>query len=154
MNIMISYHRLVRTFLRPIFGFFWRYPVIMLMWTPPVVVIHQVITDIPFRLPHAHISHSRNPLRFKTSEQPLHRGVIPTVATPTHALGHAIAPQSLPKCPAAISAALVGVKQYTRWATSLLIGHLQRFDCQLCTGLSDIAQPTTRRVWRSRTTAR
>lgn len=29
--------------------------VIVLMWTPPVVVIHQVLADIPFRLPQAHV---------------------------------------------------------------------------------------------------
>lgn len=38
------------------------------MWSPPVVVIHQVVADIPLRFPQA------------------------------HALGHAIAPQPLPKC--------------------------------------------------------
>lgn len=38
------------------------------MWSPPVVVINQVVADIPLRFPQA------------------------------HALGHAIAPQPLPKC--------------------------------------------------------
>ncbi|VFB09606.1 Protein of uncharacterised function (DUF2699) [Aeromonas salmonicida] len=47
-------------------------------------------------------------------------------------MGHAIAPQSLAECPTAILTALVGVKQHTRGATSLLIDHLQRFDCQFC----------------------
>lgn len=88
------------------------------MWAPPVVEIHQVINDNPFRLQHARVSHSWNPLRFKTSEQTFHRGVMPTVATPTNALGHAIVSQSLPKCPTAILAALVGVKQLTKEAIS------------------------------------
>ncbi len=57
---------------------------------------------------------------------------IPAVSTSTHTLGHAIAPHSLPKCTAAILAALVGVKQHTAWATPQLIGHLQCFDGQLC----------------------
>lgn len=47
-------------------------------------------------------------LRFQVPEQPIHRHVVPAVATSTHALGHAIAPQPLPK------------------------RHLERFHGQLC----------------------
>lgn len=48
---------------KPLFGFCWRYPIIVLLWVPPVVIIHQRVANIPLRFP------------------------------PTHALGHAIAPQ-------------------------------------------------------------
>lgn len=118
------------------------------MWMPPVVVIHQVTTDIPLCFPQVHVSRGRQPLRLQAPEQPLHRCIVPAVSTPAHTLGHAIAPQSLPKCPAAILTALVGVKQHTGWATPLLISHLQCSDCQLCIRLArhhpdvgDIATP-------------
>ena len=45
------------------------------MWTPPVVVIHPVVTDILLRFPQAHVSRCREPLSLQTPEQPLHRGV-------------------------------------------------------------------------------
>lgn len=100
------------------------------MWSPPVVVIHQVVADIPFRFPQTHVTRRRKPLRLQTPEQPLHRRIVPAVATPTHALGHAITPQPLPKYPAAVLAALVGVKQHARRAAPLLIRYVERFHGQ------------------------
>lgn len=101
------------------------------MRAQPVVVIHQVVADIPLGFPQAHVPRGRKPFRLEAPEQPLHRRVIPAVATPTHALGHAIAPQPLPKYPAAVLAALVGVKQHARRAAPLLIRHVERFHDQL-----------------------
>lgn len=84
----------------------------MLMWRPPVAVTHQVIPDIPLRFPQAHVARGRKLLRLQAPEQSLHRRIVPAVATQTHALGHAIAAQPLPKCTAALLTALVVVKPH------------------------------------------
>ncbi len=81
------------------------------MWTPPVVVIHQVETDILHRFLQAHVSRCRELLSLQIPEQPLHRG-IPSSCHVDSCSGHAIAPQPLPKRTAAILAALSGVKQH------------------------------------------
>ncbi len=86
----------------------------VLIWMA-LVVIHQVIIDILLHFPQAHVSHNREPFRFKTSELSFYRGVIPAVTTKTHALEYAITTQPLPKYLAAILATLDVIKKSSRY---------------------------------------
>ena len=103
----------------------------MLMWATPVVVIHQVIADIPFCILKTHVSRCRDPLRFQASEQPLHWGIIPAVTPSTHALGDPVAPQPLSELTTGVLATLVTVKQDIAGTASLLICHVQGLNSQV-----------------------
>ena len=103
----------------------------MLVWTPPVVVIHQVVADISFGLLETHVSRCWDPLRFQASEQPLHWGIIPAVTPSTHALGDPVAPQPLSELTTGVLATLVTVKQDIAGTASLLVCHVQGFNSQV-----------------------
>ena len=72
----------------------------------PVVIVHQIATNIFFGLRQIPISHGRYPLGFQTPEQSLHRCVVPAVATSAHALCHSIAPEPLTELAAGVLTAL------------------------------------------------
>lgn len=103
----------------------------MLMGASPVVVVHQVVADVPFCFLEIQISRLWDPFCLQASEYPLHGGVIPAVAATAHALGYPITPQPLPKFPTGILATLIAVKQHSPWAASLLISHIKGFHHQI-----------------------
>src|SRR5690554_6006611 len=97
----------------------------------PVVVVHQIATNIFLGLRQIPISEGRYPLRFQTSEQPLHRGIVPAIATPAHALGHSIAPEPLTELATGILTSLIRVEHNFLWLTALFPGVVQSFDDQI-----------------------
>src|SRR3569833_1837407 len=88
----------------------------------PVVPVHQIMADIPMCLLSAGITETRNPFRFEAAKQPLHRRIVPAIATSAHALLHAITPKQQTKRAAEILDALIRMKQDTRWSASLFVG--------------------------------
>src|SRR5690606_4233169 len=90
----------------------------------PVVVVHQIATNIFFGLRQIPISEGRYPFRFQTPEQPLHRRVVPAVATSAHALCHSIAPEPLTELSTGILASLIRVEHDFFWLTTLFPGVL------------------------------
>lgn len=65
------------------------------MGSYPVVMIHQVLANVSLSLLSGQVARDRYPLCFQAAKHPLHRRIIPAVASAAHALAHAVAPQSL-----------------------------------------------------------
>src|SRR5690606_4383607 len=97
----------------------------------PVVVVHQIATNIFLGLKQIPISQGRYPLRFQAPEQSLHRCVIPAVATPAHALSHSIAPEPLTELATGILTSLIRVEHDFLWLTTLFPSVVQSFDNQV-----------------------
>lgn len=106
-----------------------------------VVVVHQIATNIFFGLRQISISQGRYPFRFQTPEQPLHRCVVPAVATSAHALCHSIAPEPLTELSTGILAsldALLRVKQQFSTGQSHVAGGVKdRTALALCNVLDN-----------------
>lgn len=97
----------------------------------PVVVVHQIATNIFLGLRQTSVSQGRYPLKFQTPEQPLHRRIVPAIATPAHALCHSIAPEPLTELAAGVLASLVRVEHDFFWLTALFQGVVQSFGDQI-----------------------
>src|SRR5690554_3912057 len=93
----------------------------------PVVVVHQIATYIFFCLGQVPISKGRYPFGFQAPEQPFHRGVVPAVAAPAHALCHSIAPEPLTELTTGILTSLIRVEHNFLWLTTLFPGVIQSF---------------------------
>lgn len=93
------------------------------MWPNPVVLMYQIMTDVSLCLLGQSVS-----IQFLDSENTLHRRVIVAITSTTHALTYAIPPEPLAKLSAAVSRALIRVKQQALRLTALFIGHIQRLD--------------------------
>lgn len=64
-------------------------------------------------------------------KQPLHGGVVVTISSSGHALGHPIAPEPLAETAAAILTTLVDMKQDAPWPATHLVSPIECFDNQL-----------------------
>lgn len=116
------------------------------MWPNTAIAMHQVTADIPPSFMDSYIAYGRYPLCFQAPEHTLHRGIVPTVSTTTHALAHAVTPEPLTKLPATILRSLIRVKQKIFRLAALLVSHIQRLDHQFCIRFPDSTRPTTRRA--------
>ena len=98
------------------------------MGSYPVVMIHQVLANVSLSLLSGQVARDRYPLCFQAAKHPLHRRIIPAVASAAHALAHAVAPQSLAELTATILRSLIGVKQQPLGLSTLFVRHVQRPD--------------------------
>lgn len=89
------------------------------------VASYQILTDATLCCRQRGITSDWKPRCLQTSEQALHRRIVPTVTSAARTLLHPVAQQSLVECSACILSALVRVEQYTLGAAPLIVGHLQ-----------------------------
>src|SRR3569832_562327 len=61
----------------------------------PVVPVHQIMADIPMCLLSAGITKTQKPFRFEAAIQPLHRRIVPAIATTTQTQQQAKTPKLL-----------------------------------------------------------
>src|SRR5690625_3336046 len=80
------------------------------MQSARVVETGDVIVDVGSRLPMVAVDRCPDPLALEAAEEALHRGIVPAVPTPAHALGDAVIRQERAKGGAGVLPALIGVK--------------------------------------------
>ncbi len=113
-------------------GLSWCQPIVELVWPDPVVPMHQIMTDVSVCFLSRHVANGRYPFGFQASKDTLHRRVVIAVAPATHALAHAVQPESLVKLAAAILRNLIRMEQQPLMFAALLMSHVQGLDHQIC----------------------
>jgi len=76
-----------------------------------IIVVLDVCSDINHSLSETEVGIIWHPFRFITPEKELHWSIVPTIATPTHALCDLVMPQLLAEYPTCVMTALVRMKE-------------------------------------------
>lgn len=94
-----------------------------------VVILRDIPQHIGFRSSGTVVPTFWHPFSLETSEETLHRSIVPAVASAAHALRHSVPPEMTTVGLACVMTALIGMKQHVFRTASGLVRHGECFLC-------------------------
>lgn len=127
------------------------------MWSHGLIIAPDIINNGLFSLSNILITVLWHPFyfKFKASEKPSFWCIIPKISTTAHTLFYTFTTRhGFSKLLASVIDSLIRMQQHAPGFDPSVVRHLQRFSGQHASGESDSVNPTTRRAYRPKKTAR